>query len=147
MPLINDMDSSTPVRAARLIFEYEGDNVRLVTQQPVEVAAATLNLTSGPEPGFFVDVRDASNRTLARVPARHAFATSVEVFPERHDEPITRTDVAQPKGAFTVLVPTPDETDHATIVNVAEPKADVSGARALAPEVSDLVSFPLQRNR
>jgi hypothetical protein len=148
MPQSNDLDPSAQVSATRLIFEYDGDNVRLVTQQPVEVAAATLNLTSTEEPGYFVDVRDAANRTLARVAARHAFSTSVEVFPERHDEPITRTDVPQPKGAFTVLVPTPDGTDHATIVNVAQPRGDVARpAAAAAPQTFDLVSFPINRAR
>jgi hypothetical protein len=136
------------MRAARLIFEYDGDRVRLVQQMPVEVAAANLHTAGAEEVGFFVDVRDATNRTLARVPAQHAFSTSLEVFPERHDEPITRTDVARAKGAFTVVVPTPDETDHATIVNVAVPKAaTIAGARAPAPEVVDLASFPLKATR
>ena len=148
MPMRNEAGPSTPVRAARLIFEYDGDRVRLVQQMPVEIAAANLQTAGGEELGVFVDVRDATNRTLARVPAPHAFSTSLEVFPERHDEPITRTDVARAKGAFTVIVPTPDQTDHATIVNVAMPGtvAD-AGARPAAPEVVDLVSFPLRATR
>ena len=144
MPTSNDAGTSTPVRASRLIFEYDGDRVRLVSEHPVEVASANLQMAGGEDAGTFVDVRDAANRTLARVPAQHAFSTSLEVFPERHDEPITRTDVAQAKGAFTVLVPTPDETDHATIVRVA---ALPAGARGAGPETTDLVSFPLRRNR
>lgn len=148
MPITNEPGPSTPVRAARLIFEYEGDQVRLVHQMPIEVAAAHLDTAGGEEAGVFVDVRDATNRTLARVPTLHAFSTSLEVFPERHDEPITRTDVARAKGAFTVIVPTPDETDHATLVNVAAPRANgLAGARAAAPEVVELVSFPLKAAR
>ena len=148
MPPADSTGPSRPVRASRLIFEYDGDQVRLVQQMPVEVAAATLHMATGEQGGTFVDVRDATNRTLARVPAQHAFSTSLEVFPERHDEPITRTDVARTKGAFTVLVPTPDETDHATIVNVAAPGPPAAaGARAAAPDVVDLVSFPLRASR
>jgi hypothetical protein len=141
------MNPTASVRATRLVFEYEGDNVRLVTEQPVEVAAAMLNLTSANEPGFFVDIRDASELTLARVPAPHAFSTSVEVFPDRPDQPIMRTDVTPSKGAFTVLVPTPDEADHATIVSIVAPAPALAGAAARRPAVSDLVSFPLRRNR
>jgi hypothetical protein len=136
------------VRAARLIFEYDGDLVRLVQQMPVEVASANLHTAGAEEVGTFVDVRDSTNRTLARVPARHALSTSMEVFPERHDEPITRTDVPQKKGAFTVIGPTPDETTHATLVTVAAPKTTaLAGARAAAPDVVDLVSFPLTATR
>jgi hypothetical protein len=137
----NDRDSSTPVRATRLIFEYDGDNVRLVSEQPVEVAAATINQPTPETTGTFVDARDRSERTLARVTAPHAFTTSLEVFPEAPGQPITRTDVPQPKGAFTVVVPTPDETDHATIVSVARARGATSAT------VSDLVSFPLRRGR
>jgi hypothetical protein len=137
----NDRDSSTPVRATRLIFEYDGDNVRLVSEQSVEVAAATINQPAAEATGTFVDARDRSDRTLARVTAPHAFTTSVEVFPEAPGQAITRTDVPQPKGAFTVVVPTPDDTDHATIVSVARVRG------AATPTVSDLVSFPLRRGR
>lgn len=149
MPISQETEPSTPVHAARLIFEYDGDQVRLVQQMPVEIASATLHLASGEELGIFVDVRDATNRTLARVPARDAFSTSLEVFPERHDQPITRTDVPRAKGAFTVVVPTPKETTHATLVNVAAPgaQATVAGAPAAAPDVVDLVSFPLRANQ
>jgi hypothetical protein len=137
----SDRDSSTPVRATRLIFEYDGDNVRLVSEQSVEVAAATIIQPAAEATGTFVDARDRSERTLARVTAPHAFTTSVEVFPEAPGQPITRTDVAQPKGAFTVVVPTPDETDHATIVSVARARGAASAT------ASDLVSFPLRRSR
>ena len=149
MPATNNVDPSQPVRAVRLIFEYEGDRVRLVNQQPLEVAGANVDVATGDQEGFFVDSRTRSERTLARVPARHAFRSSVEVFPERHDEPITRMDSAQPKGAFTVVVPAPDDADHVTIVKIAVDSAALEGAglRSDAREISDLVSFPLTLNR
>src|SRR5262245_60890906 len=34
----NNMSAPEPVRSVRLIFEYEGDKVRLVSQQPVDMA-------------------------------------------------------------------------------------------------------------
>ena len=140
-------DPARPVRAVRLIFEYEGDRVRLLQEQPVEVAAGNLHTASADEAGIFVDVRDASNRTLARVHARGAMVGSVEVFPERHDEPIVRMDVQQPKGAFTVVVPAPAETDHATIVRVPPaPAADTASSRG-PRQVIDLVSFPIKPNK
>jgi hypothetical protein len=147
MPQPNQRDAATPVQATRLIFEYDGDNVRLVMQQSVEVAAATLREATGEEAGIFVDARDRAERTLARVAAPDAFNTSVEVFPEQHDQPITRTEVPRSTGAFTVVVPTPEETDHATVVRIARTLGGSREAAASAPSVSDLVSFPLHRNR
>ena len=136
------------MRAARLIFEYEGEDVRLVSQQQVDVAAANVQTAGGDVSGVFVDVRDASNGTLARVPARDAMTTSLEVFPERQDEPITRVTVPRGKGAFTVLIPMPDEADHATIVRVEPRTSGVPpGLRASASDAVDLVSFPLNPGR
>ncbi len=139
-----------PVRSLRLIFEYEGDRVRLVSQQPVDVAVTGFDLPQADHPGYYVDSRDSNERTLARVPARNAFAGSVEVFPEKPGEPITRHDVAQPKGAFTVIVPAPDATHHVTVLQIApaRPEAPALAGRATSPapgrpEVVDLVSFPV----
>ena len=109
MPNSQEMGPSTSVQATRLIFEFDGDQVRLVQQMPVEVASANLDMAGQGDLGTFVDVRDATNRTLARVPAPNTLSTSLEVFPERHDQPITRTEVPRAKGAFTVVVPTPKE--------------------------------------
>jgi hypothetical protein len=148
MPIAQETGPSTPGHATRLIFEYDGDQVRLVQQMPIEVASSTLQTASGGELGVFVDVRDAANRTLSRVPAPHAFSTSLEVFPEHHDQPIIRTDAPQAKGAFTVVVPTPVESTHTTLVKVGPARTAIApDARAAVPEVVDLVSFPLTPNR
>ena len=95
--------------------------------------------------GFYVDARDSSERTLARVGAPGAFSSSREAFPERHDEPITRVDVAERKGAFTVTLPAPAPTDHVTLVQLV--RREGKDARAGAPEAPasvDLASFPLR---
>ena len=96
----------------RLIFEYDGDEVRLVMQQPVDALVTGFDITRTQREGYYVDTRDASGGILARVPARGAFQSSVEVFPERPGEPITRTDCERPRGAFTVIVPVPQNADH-----------------------------------
>ena len=135
------------VRSVRLIFEYEGDRVRLVSQQAVDVAVTGFDLSHVDHPGYYVESRDKDDRSLARVPAREAFVQSAEVFPERPGEPITRVDVPQPKGAFTVVVPAPQATDHVTVMRVAPGRAAPGAAAAPAPEVTDLVSFPINVNR
>jgi hypothetical protein len=131
-----------PVPAVRLIFEYDGDDVRLVSQQPVDVAVPGVDLARELFPGHYVETRDANNAPLARVAAREAFSTSAEVFPEQHGDPITRVDVEKPQGAFTVVVPAGTAAQVA-LLHVQAPAA-VQGALAGPPEVVELATFPLE---
>jgi hypothetical protein len=145
MPTDNAMQAQ-PAKAVRLIFEYEGEAVRLISQQPVEMVVSDTDTSVADRPAHFIDVRDAANKTLARVAARGAFATSAEVFPERPGDPITRMDIPVPKGAFTVVVPVTDKADHVTLVKVA-PGAEVTagpeGLRHAQLITTDMASFPL----
>jgi hypothetical protein len=130
-----------PSGAIRLIFEYDADRVRVVQQTPVDIAPSSLPVTKEEGVGVFVDVRDVDNRTLARVPAPHALSSGLEVFPERHDQPITRTDAPRATGAFTVVVPMTAGADHVTIVRVVASSTD---DRSAALRTTDLVSFSLK---
>jgi hypothetical protein len=143
----NTMQSDS-IQAVRLIFEYEGDQVRLVSQQQVDIAVTGIDMTQESQPGYYVDTRSAANQTLARVSVHNAFNTSMEVFPERHDEPITRVDMAVPQGAFTVVVPATDRASHVTLTRItlsehAAPGVLTPNLIPAAPEVNDLASFPL----
>ena len=131
-----------PTGAIRLIFEYDADRVRVVQQTPVDIVPSTLPVATDVGVGVFVEVRDVANRTLARVPAPQALSSSLEVFPERHDQPITRTDAPRATGAFTVVVPTTAAADHVTIVRIATTSNDPRSAELRA---TDLVSFSLTR--
>src|SRR5689334_19853338 len=70
----NSANQPAPTKAVRLIFEYDGDQVRLISQQPVDVAITGADLAQVDHPGFYVDARDPQDQTLARVAARNAFA-------------------------------------------------------------------------
>jgi len=145
MPDANDVRTQ-PAKAVRLIFEYEGEAVRLISQQPVEMVIPDADISAADRPAHFVDMRDASGKTLARVMARGAFLTSAEVFPERPGDPITRVDIDVPKGAFTVVVPVTDNADHVTLVKVA-PVTTLApgpeGVRRAQFTTTDVASFPL----
>jgi hypothetical protein len=134
----------------RLIFEYDGDKIKLVGQQPVDMAVTGFDLSQAGQHGVFVDARDAEGGMLARVPARGALSSSVEVFPEKPGDPIARIDVKKPHGAFTVIIPAPDAADHFSVVRVqpAEPGARTSATRATSveeggAEIEELARFPL----
>jgi hypothetical protein len=148
------MSSSTtapherPVRSLRLIFEYEGDRVHLISQQPVEVAITGFDLQQLDHPGYYVESRNKEGQALARTRARDAFLGSMEVFPEQHDHPITRVDVPQAKGAFTVVIPAPDATDHVTLIRATPGRAAALAAGvAAAPTITEVASFPINLSR
>ena len=148
-------EASPPDRPAtvRLIFEYEGDQVRLVAQQRVDVAIPGLDLDVSPmpRPGHYVEARSATNEALSRVPIREALSGSAEVFPEEPGSPITRVDVAEPRGAFTVVLPAPEAAEQVAVVQVTErqPEARAVPAGTTSPvpgesEIVDIASFPLE---
>jgi hypothetical protein len=142
-------EQDTTPQAVRLIFEYDGDTIRLVSQQPVDMIVSPVQERQ--QPGIYVDARDAAGATLASVPAPPtAFSGSLEVFPEQPDEPIVRVDTPRPRGAFTVVVPASDAARQVALVRVAPssptPGVPDAGARA-APEATDLATFPLDIQR
>jgi hypothetical protein len=132
-----------PRRAVRFIFEYEGEQLRLVTQQTVEMVVAETSPTSADAPGYYLDARDSGERTLARVAAHGAFVRSAEVFPERHEEPIARIDVQRQRGAFSVTLPAVEQADHVTVVQIVAGAERGAGLDRAQPRVVDLASFPL----
>jgi hypothetical protein len=151
---MSDVGHSPLSLSLRLIFEYEGEDVRLVMQQPVDVLTTGFDVTRTQREGYFVDTRDASGRTLARVPARGAFQLGIEVFPEHPGEPITRVEAGRPRGAFTVIVPVAQDADHVSVVQVAPPPADTAlpASRATseplgAPQEREIARFPLRLSR
>jgi hypothetical protein len=132
--------------AIRLIFEYEGDEVRLISQQPVDVAVTGFDLARVDLPGHYVEARSATDEPLSRVRVREAFGRSAEVFPEAPGGAITRIDVAEPRGAFTVVVPAPADADHVTVLEVLPPARDAPVGRREAPappQVVEMASFPV----
>jgi hypothetical protein len=124
-------------RAIRLIFEVDGDEIRLIQQQPVDVAITGFDLPLEQGAGDFVEVRADDGRMISRVPLRAGMSSSVEVFPEDHSEPITRADLPGPR-AFTVVVPAPPAADHVAVVRDSGRGVDALGVTA---------TFPLERER
>jgi hypothetical protein len=125
---MTDSGPDQPPQSLRLIFAYDGDDVQLVAQHRVDVVVTGAEMPLHQVPGEAVEVRDAEGAVLGRVPIQPGLTASLEVFPENHDDPITRTDLPQSQGSFTVVVPLDPTADHVTVVRVAaEPRASSSG--------------------
>jgi hypothetical protein len=114
--------------AVRLIFEYDGDDVRLVFQQRVDVAVTDFTVAQASPPGHYVEVRTSEGRSLTRVPVLGAFSPSVEVFGEP-GTPITRVEVERSAGSFTVVVPASEVATCVSLLRV-EPASSVAGEPA-----------------
>lgn len=136
-------DSAQPPepRSVRLIFTYDGEDVRLLQQQPVDVAVSGFDLPQELSPGHHIEVRGADERVLSRVPIRVAMTTSAEVFPEDPTDPITRTELPRAQGAFTVVVPVSPSAEHVAVVRIAA-RSDEPGVEAVGS--TELARFPLE---
>jgi hypothetical protein len=132
---------ATPPRTVRLIFSYEDDTVRLVLQQPVDVAVTGFDVDPMPRSGHYVEVRTAEGRALTRVRVHDGIPTSAEVFGEP-GTPIARVDLEHAQGAFTVVVPAPEEAARIALLHVEE----APGGPTLAPSehITELLDVALE---
>ncbi|MBB2924341.1 hypothetical protein [Cellulomonas cellasea] len=148
-----DETATPPGSAVRFIFEYDGDDVRLVSQQRVDVAVTGFDLHQerALPPGHYVEVRGTDGTPLAAVPVRGELGSSLEVFPEDPGEPITRTEVDRPRGAFTVVLPAADLAQQVAVLRVPPAARPAEGDTGPAPAPSEararateLATFPVE---
>jgi hypothetical protein len=151
---MQDASEPAPFPALRLIFEYSGDDIRLISQQRVDVAVSGYELHPDVRAGHYAELRDGSGRPLARVPVHGALTGSTEVFPEDHSQPITRVETPDRQGAFTVVVPAPAAARQVAMIRVAPvpPGRAGLGARPTdaapgEPAVTELATFALEHEQ
>jgi hypothetical protein len=120
---------ASPPFAYRVIFEYEGNEIRKVSQQRVAMTAPpSHSLSAGNEVGFWYELHDASDRPLYRRVMQSPILTSVEVFSP--DGSITRHPVTNPRGAFQVIVPDLPHAVNLVLVATPEPTPEPLGSSA-----------------
>jgi len=100
-------DPPAPPAAWRLTFEYDGSEVRLVGQQRVATMAPPddSDVVSDDQVGYRVVVRDEDGAALYRRTIHDPIQNDMEVFSPQPGAPIERVPVANPAGAFQVIVP------------------------------------------
>lgn len=128
----------------RLIFEYDGDEIHLISRQAVDMALTGAQLPLEDRAGTVAEVRDASNRALASVPIT-GMQTTAEVFPENPADPIMRVALEHPKGAFTVVVPAPKAAATVALLEIVPAPTDREALPGPAgpPQRHTLGIFPL----
>lgn len=105
-------------QSLRLIFSYEGEELRLESRQPITMAAPpSQRIESGQNrTGFWTEVRDARGSVLHQRAIHNPVRRFVEVFSPDPEQPISYVPVQQPQGAFAVVVPTLPGADHVTVM-------------------------------
>ena len=141
------MAQPPPTESVRLIFEFEGSEIRLVSRQPVDVVPPVGEPVAGfeAEMGFWAELRDAEEGVLFRGLVPDPMAQFPEVFSEEPDQTISRAATPLEKGAFTVVVPSVPEADHLSFVRTAPPP----GAEALGLEAvstGEIARFSLKES-
>jgi hypothetical protein len=90
-----------------MAFSYEGDRINLESVQRVEMIALPSHAVSGyeGEAGFWVEVRDDSERVLHRRVLHEPVRHTLEAYPEGDDDQFTRVVAKDLRGSFDVVVP------------------------------------------
>ncbi len=128
-------------RTLRLVFEYEGRDVRLVSSERVAMTPLPSHELAPGEgaTGFWYEVRDPDERPLYRRITENPVQTSVEVLTDDPERPLAREAVSEPRGHFVLHVPDLDEA--ATLLLIGSPPEDEPGVRA----AEELGRFDLRR--
>jgi hypothetical protein len=122
-------------KAMRLTFSYDGDDVKLLSQQRTEMIVPPSDAVKnyGTHKGFWAELRSGSNKTLYRTVMHNPTKNDAEVFPESPSGEISREPAPKRKGVFVVLVPDTDKGEEVILCRSAPAtKGPTRGLRALA---------------
>ena len=140
-------DAST--KAMRLTFSYEGDKVKLVSQQPVEMLVPPSDPVTGfaKHKGFWAELKNARDKTLYRHVMHNPTRNDAEVFTDDPDHSISREPAPKRKGVFVVVVPDTEKANSVTLSRSSpETRGPARGIRALASKpATEIGRFKLKK--
>ena len=116
-------------KAVRLTFSYEGEKVKLLSQQPVEMTVLPSDaLGYGGQKGFWAEVMSEKDKTLYRHVMHNPTRNDAEVFSPDPAQAVSRAPAPKRKGIFVVVVP---DTDKGHSVRLCRSPVKVSDQSAL----------------
>lgn len=135
-------DTRAGRRALRLIFEYEGDHISLVSARRVAMMVPPSDPLAARrrESGFWFELKDGSGKTLYRRVTHDPIQRAVELRSDDPDRPFTREDVKNPAGTFVLLVPDLAEAREVAL------SSSPPGREALAP-AKEIARFRIELGR
>lgn len=104
----DDVNKKTKIdKSLRLIFSYEGDNIKLLSSQKVNIIPPPSDdiQENREHSGFWYSLEDNNGRSLYHRVTRQRLHEEVEVFTNERENSIQRRKVENPKGTLILLVP------------------------------------------
>jgi len=123
----------------RLIFEYEGRQVRLLSRQHLDMQPPPTDPVERYEgqQGFWIEVRDKGGHVLHRQIMQDPMREDAEVFSDEPGASVMRVPRSEVRGTFAVLVPDVEAADHLALMG----SPPVAGA--VREAASELARFPI----
>lgn len=123
-------ESSKSPKAVRLTFSYEGNKVKLVSQEAVEMTVQPSDRIKDyyKQTGFWAEIRNKQAKTLYRRVMYNPTRKDVEVFSDDPEVGITRRPAPKRKGRFVVLMPDMDQS-HEALVCRSRPEPKRTGSK------------------
>jgi hypothetical protein len=118
-------------KAMRLTFSYQGDQVKLVSQQPVEMTVPPSDPLKGYEEhkGFWAELKSDRDKTLYRRVLHNPTRNDAEVFSDDPEQSISREPAPKRKGVFVVVVPHTEKGHEVTLSRSSgQPDIEAEGA-------------------
>ena len=141
--------SAKSPKAMRLTFSYAGNDVKLISQQPVAMVVPPSDPVKGFEKhkGFWAELKNNKDKTLYRRVMHNPTRNDAEVFPEDPQQSISRQPAPKRKGVFVVIVPDTDQGDSVTLSrSEPEGKGPARGIRSLASKpATPILRFKLKK--
>ncbi len=134
--------------AMRLTFSYDGNNVKLLSQQRIEMTAPSSDVLKGyGQKGFWAELKNERDKTLYRTVMHNPTKNDAEVFPETPGGEISRQPAPKRKGVFVVVVPDTAKGQEVILCRSApETKGPMKGIRALASKpAEEILRFKLKK--
>lgn len=129
--------SPEPNKAMRLTFSYNGDDVKLLSQERTEMTVPPSDAVKGfaKHKGFWAELKSGSDKTLYRTVMHNPTKNDAEVFPESPGGVISREPAPKRKGVFVVVVPDTDKGEEVILSRSApDTEGPTMGISALASE-------------
>ena len=134
-------------KAMRLTFSYDGNNVKLLSQQSIEMIVPSSDVLKGyGQKGFWAQLKSEREQTLYITVMHNPTKNDDEVYQETPGGEISRQPAPKRKGVFVVVVPDTAKGEEVILCRSApETKGPMKGIRALASKpAEEILRFKLR---
>ena len=122
--------------AVRLIFSYDGNEIKLESRQRVDMVVPPgepIEAGREEQSGFWVEVRSKADEPLRRQLLHDPIPRDAEVFSDDPTQSVARVPVDRPSGVFSVLVPEIEEAEYVALIGTPpDQRAQLGPAREIA---------------